>query len=80
MTMPRRCSTLDGQLEGAAGNVLRKHNPGFDTAGEEDVVLGKKDSINSSICGKAQGDETTTKKEDQSRTDDIPRRLEPNIE
>jgi hypothetical protein len=59
VTMPRKFSTLDRQLEGVVGNVLGKHNPGFDTVGEGDIVLGNKDSIDSSIYGKAQGDETT---------------------
>ena len=57
--MPRKFSTLDRQLEGVMGNVLGKHNPEFDTAGEEDIELGNKDSIDSSIYGKVQGDETT---------------------
>jgi hypothetical protein len=42
---------------------LGRHDLGFDRAGEEDIVLGNKDSIDSSIYSNAQGDELTQNRE-----------------
>ena len=63
MTIARAFRTLNGQLEGVAGNVLGRHDLGLDRAGEEDIVLGNEDSIDSSIYSNAQSNELTQNRE-----------------
>jgi hypothetical protein len=45
------------------GNILSGHGLRLNTAGEEDIVLGHNDSIDSSIYTNVQDDESTPNRE-----------------